>query len=229
VHLKICHTFVDHLVKPSGQIILIYPMAKTKDLSAEEKILNAAKRIFENKGMSGARMQEIADEANINKSLLHYYYRSKQLLFEAVFKTAFNKLAPQINTILNSDQSICEKIKNFSNNYTTFMIKHPYLPNFILQELNRNPDFSKEIISSKTFPSMKNFKNQIREAVKNGKIRPIEADQLFINILALNIFPFIGAPLIKGFVNADDKEYKSILERRKTEVSDFIIQSIKLK
>ena len=204
-------------------------MIKTKDISAEEKILTAAKRVFENKGMVGARMQEIADEAKINKSLLHYYYRSKQLLFEAVFKTAFSKLAPQINTILNSDQSICDKIKNFSNNYTTFMIKHPYLPNFILQELNRNPDFVKELISSKTFPSMKNFQNQIRDAVNEGKIRPIKAEQLFINILALNIFPFVGAPLIKGFINTTDKEYITILEQRKTEVSDFIIQSIKLK
>jgi len=200
----------------------------TKDISAEEKILTAAKHVFENKGMSGARMQEIADEAKINKSLLHYYYRSKQLLFEAVFKKAFNKLSPQINTILNSDQSICEKIKNFSNNYTTFMIKHPYLPNFILQELNRNPEFVKDLISIKTFPSIKNFKKQINDAVKEGKIRPIEAEQLFINILALNIFPFIGAPLIKGFINATDKEYKTILKSRKTEVSDFIIKSIKL-
>ena len=204
-------------------------MIKTKDISAEEKILTAAKRVFENKGMVGARMQEIADEAKINKSLLHYYYRSKQKLFEAVFKTAFSKLAPQINTILNSDQSICDKIKNFSNNYTTFMIKHPYLPNFILQELNRNPDFVKELISSKTFPSMKNFQNQIRDAVNEGKIRPIKAEQLFINILALNIFPFVGAPLIKGFINTTDKEYITVLEQRKTEVSDFIIQSIKLK
>ena len=200
----------------------------TKDISAEDKILTAAKHVFENKGMAGARMQEIADEAKINKSLLHYYYRSKQLLFEAVFKKAFNKLSPQINTILNSDQSICEKIKNFSNNYTVFMIKHPYLPNFILQELNRNPEFVKDLISIKTFPSIKNFKKQINDAVKEGKIRPIEAEQLFINILALNIFPFIGAPLIKGFINATDKEYKNILKSRKTEVSDFIIQSIKL-
>lgn len=200
-----------------------------KDISAEEKILNAAKRVFENKGMSGARMQEIADEAKINKSLLHYYYRSKQLLFEAVFKAAFNKLAPQINAILNSDKSIFEKIVDFSNNYTSFMIKHPYLPNFILQELNRNPDFVKELISTKTFPSMRNFLNQISDAVKKGEIRSIEAEQLFINILALNIFPFVGAPLIKGFINASDKEFNTILEQRKTEVSNFIIQSIKIK
>ena len=200
-----------------------------KDLSPEEKILNAAKRVFENKGMSGARMQEIADEAKINKSLLHYYYRSKQLLFEAVFKTAFNKLAPQINNIFISDASIFEKIENFSNDYTTFMIKQPYLPNFILQELNRNPDFVQELISPKSFPGIKKFQNQINIAVNNGEIRPIASEQLFINILALNVFPFIGAPLIKGFINSTDKNYKIILEHRKTDVSDFIIKSIKLK
>ena len=200
----------------------------SKDISTEEKILNAAKQVFENKGMSGARMQEIADEAKINKSLLHYYYRSKQLLFEAVFKMAFNKLAPQINEIFNSEETIFEKIEKFSNNYTTFMIKHPYLPNFILQELNRNPDFVKELISTKSFPSIKKFQDQINDAVKNGVIRPIASEQLFINILALNIFPFIGAPLLKGFINTTDKEYKAILEHRKTDVSDFLIQSIKL-
>ncbi len=203
-------------------------MIKTKDISAEEKILTAAEHIFENKGLSGARMQEIADEAKINKSLLHYYYRSKQLLFEAVFKKAFNKLAPQINVVLSSDQSICDKIINFSNNYTSFMLKHPYLPNFILQELNRNPDFVKELISVDNFPNIKKFKVQIEKAISEGKIRQIKAEQLFINILALNIFPFIAAPLIKGFVDASDKEYKTILEKRKTEVADFIIKSIKL-
>ncbi len=204
-------------------------MLKKKDISAEEKILDAARRVFENKGMAGARMQEIADEAKINKSLLHYYYRSKQKLFEAVFNTAFNKLAPQINTILNSDQNICEKINNFSNDYNSFMIRHPYLPNFILQELNRNPEFVKELISSKTFPGMKKFQTQIKQAVADKKIRQIEAEQLFIHILSLNIFPFVGAPLIKGFINADDKKYKAILASRKTEIADFIIQSIKIK
>jgi AcrR family transcriptional regulator len=199
-----------------------------KEISAEEKILTAARRIFENKGMSGARMQEIADEAKINKSLLHYYYRSKQKLFEAVFKSAFNTLSPQINTILSSDESICKKITDFTYNYTTFMVKHPYLPNFVLQELNRNPEFVTELISSKNLPGMKKFRNQIKDAVEEGKIRNIAAEQLFINILSLNIFPFVSAPLLKGFLEVSDKGFKEILEKRKTEVAEFIIQSIKL-
>ena len=68
----------------------------------EIEILNAAKEVFQQKGMAGARMQEIADRAHINKTLLHYYFRSKQLLFEAVFKSAFKLLAPQLNKVLNN-------------------------------------------------------------------------------------------------------------------------------
>ena len=203
-------------------------MTKTKDTTTESEILKAAKRIFQRKGMTGARMQEIADEAGINKAMLHYYYRSKQLLFEAVFKKAFSLLAPQLNAVMNSDDSICEKIKNFTNNYISFVIKHPYLPNFIIQELNRNPEFVKNIMTEKHFPTIEKFRNQVNAKVTEGIIRPIKAEQLFINIMALNIFPFIAAPLLKGFVNVNDAEYKQLMEERKTEVADFIINSIKI-
>lgn len=203
-------------------------MIKTKNTTTESEILNAAKRIFQRKGMIGARMQEIADEAGINKAMLHYYYRSKQLLFEAVFKKAFSLLAPQLNEVMNSDDSICDKIKNFTHNYISFVIKHPYLPNFIIQELNRNPEFVKNLMNEKHFPTIEKFRKQVNNKVAEEVIRPIKAEQLFINIMALNIFPFIAAPLLKGFINVDNSEYKILLEKRKTEVADFIINAIKI-
>lgn len=202
-------------------------MARVKDENTEGQILDAAKKVFQSKGMDGARMQEIADKAGINKAMLHYYYRSKQLLFEAVFKNAFSLLAPQLNAILNDDSSIEEKIKNFTSNYITFIIKHPYLPNFIIQELNRNPEFVLKLKDNKGFPNLEKFKKQVDNDVKNGHIKPIKAEQLFINILALNIFPFVAKPLIMAFTNTDDKTYKQLMENRKTEVSNFIINSIK--
>ncbi len=203
-------------------------MIKTKDENTESQILDAAQNVFQRKGMDGSRMQEIADEAGINKAMLHYYYRSKKMLFEAVFKGAFSLLAPQLNKILNDDSSIFDKIKSFSNNYISFVIKHPYLPNFILQELNRNPDFVKKLQSDKDFPNIEKFRNQVNAKVAEGVIRPIMAEQLFINIMALNIFPFIGAPMLKGFININDDSYQQLMKDRKTEVADFIINSIKV-
>jgi TetR/AcrR family transcriptional regulator len=202
-------------------------MAKHKDNNTEEQILEAAQKVFQTKGMDGARMQEIADKASINKAMLHYYYRSKQLLFEAVFKKAFTLLAPQLNAILNDDSSLEDKIKNFTHNYISFMIKHPYLPNFIIQELNRNPKFIEKIKNNVAFPNIDKFKLQVQNAVNVGNINPISAEQLFINILALNIFPFLASPLIKAFTDVNGRDYKALLETRKNEVADFIINAIK--
>ncbi len=203
-------------------------MAKTnKNQDTEGQILEAAKEVFQKKGMEGARMQQIADEAGINKAMLHYYYRSKQLLFEAVFRNAFALLAPQLNKILNDDSSIEEKVRNFTNNYITFISKHPYLPNFIIQELNRNPNFFEKIKQNAAFPSLDKFKGQVSAEVEAGILKPTDGEQLFINILSLNIFPFLATPLIKGFTNLDDMGFKQLMERRKTAVSDFIINSIK--
>jgi len=201
---------------------------KNKDENTETIILNAAKNVFQEKGMDGARMQEIANKAGINKSMLHYYYRSKQLLFEAVFKNAFALLAPELNKILNDDSSIETKIQCFTSNYISFIIKHPYLPNFIIQELNRNPEFLLKLKENKNFPKILKFNKQVDAEVENGILKPIKGEQLFINILALNIFPFIATPLIKAFANIDNKEFKKLMNERKTEVSDFIINSIKV-
>lgn len=202
-------------------------MSKSKETNTENQILEAAKSVFQTKGMDGARMQEIADKAGINKAMLHYYYRSKQLLFEAVFKHAFSLLAPQLNKILNDDSSVEEKIRNFTFNYISFISKHPYLPNFIIQELNRNPKFAESLRHTEGFPHIEKFKRQLDLEIIKGIIKPIRAEQLFINILALNVFPFIAKPLLKTFVNIDETSYKLLIEERKTEVADFIINSIK--
>src|SRR3970040_2395701 len=130
-------------------------------------------------------------------------------------------LAPQLNEIMNADNGLFDKIRNFTNNYITFIVKHPYLPNFIIQELNRNPEFVKKVFADK-LPNIEKFRNQIENDAKAGLIKPIKAEQLFINILALNVFPFVGAPLIKGFLNLDDAEFLKLMHERKTEVSDFI-------
>lgn len=200
---------------------------KVKEENTELEILKAAKEVFQEKGMVGSRMQEIADRASINKSMLHYYYRSKQLLFEAVFKSAFKLLAPQLNKVLNDDSELFDKIRNFTNSYISFVMLHPYLPNFVIQELNKNPDFIARLRTEKEFPNIEKFKIQAENAVIRGAIRPIQAEQLFINIISLSVFPFIATSLLQGLMNVDEKEYSNMMESRKTEVADFIINSIR--
>ncbi|WP_339924171.1 TetR/AcrR family transcriptional regulator [uncultured Cyclobacterium sp.] len=203
-------------------------MAEKKfNQDTEVKILEAAKEVFHQKGMDGARMQEIANGAGINKAMLHYYFRSKQLLFEAVFKNAFSLLAPQLNKVLNDDSSIEEKVKNFTHNYISFIKKHPYLPNFIIQETNRNPGFFETIQNTHGFPSIDKFKKQVALEVEQGILRQIDGEQLFVSILSMNIFPFVAKPLIKGLMKMGEEDFEQLMEERKVAVSNFIIYSIR--
>ena len=170
-----------------------------KDLNTEQKIHEAAKTVFIRKGLEGARMQEIADEAGINKALLHYYFRTKDKLFEAVFTDAFFKLVPNIINLLKSDLPLFEKIKQFTENYIDIFIENPFVPGFVLHELNRNPQRIVNLISNiGVDPGI--FIQQVNEEIEKGTINPIDPKQLIVNMLAMCIFPFAATPIIKNII-----------------------------
>jgi AcrR family transcriptional regulator len=195
--------------------------------STQEKILNAAIRVFQKKGMAGSRMQEIADEANINKAMLHYYFRNKQRLFEAVFAQAFSQLAPQLNLIFNSEENVFEKIKKFTSGYIDFILQNPYLPSFVIQELNNNPEFVASFVSKQGRPNPRSFFEQVEKEIKMGKIQKINPKQLLMNILSQCLFPFIAEVMVKAVMQITDVEFTQLMEERKTLISDQIIRSIK--
>jgi len=151
-------------------------------MTTEEKIFNAARIIFQKKGFAGARMQEIADEAGINKAMLHYCFKNKELLFKAVFMNAFGQLAPQINEIFNSEESVFDKIKKFTHSYISFVIHNPYLPQFVIQEMNNNPAFVMSFLNNENRPNPTLLVAQIEKEIAAGIIKPINPKQLLMDI-----------------------------------------------
>ncbi|MBN2663443.1 MAG: TetR/AcrR family transcriptional regulator [Bacteroidales bacterium] len=207
---------------------------KQKDKSTEAKILEAANKVFVEKGLDGARMQEIADEAKINKSLLHYYYRSKDKLFSEVFQKVIKTFLPDTVKIFDSEKSLFEKIETFTLEYITLLEKNPFLPMFVLHELSQKPIKITDTFSG-FFDNLKQnqfeiLKFQIEKEIQNGIIRPIEFDQLIVNIMSLCIFPFAAKPILMKLFFGDNKnQYKNFADKRKIEVADFVIHSIKVK
>lgn len=196
--------------------------------STEEKILAAAKKVFTYKGMAGARMQDIADEAGINKALLHYYFRSKEKLFEVIFFEAAQKLFPRINLIFESDMPLFDKIENFTEQYISLMSENPYLPLFVLNEVSKDPEvFIKKIWGRQNIPQPQKFLAQIEREVKNGRIKKISPMHLLINLISLSIFPFVAKPMIQFTLGLDEMQFKNVMVQRKKEVAKFIIDSIK--
>jgi AcrR family transcriptional regulator len=194
--------------------------------TTEERILEAAKKVFHCKGFDGARMQEIADEAGVNKSLVHYYYRNKDNIFQAVFEDAFSKLITKLNEIFYSDLDFKSKITIFVSYYVSFLSENSYIPLFILNGLYEKPDMIKAMLKKKNFAPEK-LMEQIRKQVKEELHLEIDPFHLYINILALSIFPVIAKPLIQTIFGYSNDQLKQFNEERKTVVPDFILNALK--
>jgi AcrR family transcriptional regulator len=172
-------------------------------------------------------MQEIADEAGINKAMLHYCFKNKQLLFEAVFMNAFGQLAPQIKEIFTSEDSVFDKIKKFTHSYISFVIMNPYLPQFVIQEMNNNPAFVMSFLKNENRPNPALLITQIEKEIADGIIKPINPKQLLMDIFSMTVFPFAAKMMMKGMIQISDAEFNQMMEERKTSIAEQIINSIK--
>ena len=199
-----------------------------KDNTTEEKILVAARKVFTSRGMAGARMQDIADEAGINKAMLHYYFKDKDKLFEVIFLAEAQKFFPRINMIFESDAPLFEKISLFVNEYIDEMTESPYLPWFVLNELNRDADqFFKKVWTMAHRPKPGKLLAQIEKEVKKGKIKKVSALHLLVNLLSMTIFPFIAKPMLILTMKMSETQFKQMIEQRRIEIPKFIIDSIR--
>jgi TetR/AcrR family transcriptional regulator len=193
--------------------------------NTEGQILIAAREVFIAKGYEGARMQEIADKAGINKALLHYYFRNKENLFDAVFSEVAAHLFPAVRQLLESDLAIKEKISFFVKIYLSALHENPYIPTFVINTLNSNPErFLKYIQKSGINPMM--LQKQIDEEASRGIIRPIKAEHLLVNTIAMCLFPFVARPIIQNIFQMSDTQYQAYLELRQAEVIDFVHKSL---
>ena len=202
-------------------------MVNKKNDDTQERILAASKKIFLAKGMSGARMQDIADEAGINKALLHYYFRNKEQLFETIFKEASAQFFPKIVGVIESELPLFEKIEIFCKVYIDMLIQNPYMPLFVLTEINKDPKRLKYRIWKDRESPFGNFAAHVEKEIKAKKIKPIKPGHLFINMLSMCIFPFLSKPMWLLASGMDEAQFNVFMEQRKTEIPKFIIDSIK--
>lgn len=199
---------------------------------AERKIIDAARELFYEKGFTGITVRDIANKAEVNLALLHYYFRTKDKIFEIVFSEAFSLLFKQLNKALSSDVDVFEKIRLIISCYITTNVKYPQLASFIMHELSVNSDFVWSIITSyKEKQDINNnyaiFFEEIRKLGKEKKIKEIDPKVLFIDIMSLSLFPFMANVFISNFLYPKKKiEYNKMIKDRIEHVYTLIINSI---
>ena len=196
------------------------------DSTTEEKMYDAARRMFILKGREGARMQEIADEAGMNKALLHYYFRSKENLFKAVFKDIFSKFFSKVKGTLFSEITAKEKLVVFIDNYIDLIAANPYVPQFIINEINRDPKVLKSLMFESGIEPQKILDMFLLEVAANN-VSNIDPRHIVVSLLGMLIFPFAGRPLLQMiYFNDDTEAYNQFLSERKEIVKNMILKFI---
>ena len=188
--------------------------------NTEDKILNAAREVFHQKGYYAARMDDIAAKAEINQALLHYYFRSKEKLFNTVFEEAVRKFLPRLFEILNGDLSLEVKISRVVDFYFDFLIGNRDIPVFVLSEIRQDPQRILNLFSNVSFDG---FIRQVEDEVKRGDIRKVDPAQLFTHLLGLIIFPFIAEPIIRFGFKMDEAQFETYLRNRRKDIPQMMM------
>ena len=198
-----------------------------KDKHTEEKIFESATEVFIEKGMDGARMKEIAEHAGINKSLLHYYYRTKDHLFNAVFEMIVGQMFKKFAPILDENLSLEDKIRFFFKEHITFLEKNPRLPGFLINELHRNPTRIKRLIQGIDINKLwSTLEDQHKEELTRYNITRETIPQLMTSIAAMSVFPFVAKPIVTSIMEKMGYDFNEYIEERKEYAADFVINAI---
>lgn len=198
------------------------------EISAQERIKSAATKVFTLKGLEGARMQDIADEAKINKAMLHYYFKNKQQLFELIFEEKLMKIFGALSGLIFSDASFEKRIREFVDHQITIVSEFPVMPLFVMLEIRKNPELLQQKFKNIPLQVLReNFKKVIEKEVKEGNIRPVTLEELLMNIMSLCVYPIIAEPMLKFVMDMGHEQYLQVIEDRKKTVADFIIKDLK--
>ena len=207
----------------------------SRDRDTEQRILDAAHAVFVRRGTAGARMQEIADEAGVNKALLHYYFRSKDRLAEAVFAHVARGIFVPLASTLASELPLEEKVMRLVELEHEQLTRSPFLPGYFVSEMNHYPDRLPQLVAAATgMPPgqvaervLAPLRRQIAERVAAGTMREIPAEQFLISLISLCIFPFAARPMVCLILGLDADGFTSFMETRRRELGAFFLQAVR--
>ncbi|MEM6763771.1 MAG: TetR/AcrR family transcriptional regulator [Bacteroidota bacterium] len=196
------------------------------ELSTEEKILAVAAQVFTQKGYEATKTRDIAEAAGINIASLHYYFRSKEKLFDIVIGKTMMRFSQLMGEVMNTDDPLHVKIRNFVPYYIDFIDQNPFVPMFILSESQRNAHRINEMMNDEHMLPV--LKKQIEGLVEGGVIRPISIGNFFCSLVGMVIFPYLSQALIKLKLEMTEEEFDKMLEERRAIIPDMMINYLYL-
>ena len=201
----------------------------SETLNMEQIILESATELFLKKGFKATSTTEIAKEAGCNQALVHYYYRTKDRLFEAIFQQKIKFFVGALLDIGNEELPFLEKLEKKVLSHFEAIESNPRLPLFFLNELSANPErieTIKEVVGSLPEQAVHQLEIDLNAEILKGAIRPVSVRDLLMTIVSLNIMAFMGAPMFKVMTGISEEEYRKFLSQRKMENVRIVLKSL---
>lgn len=192
-------------------------------LSTEEKIKDAARRVFVAKGFDSCSSREIAKEAGMNVALVNYYFKSKQALFQLVFNAAMEDFMLSTIEVFSQDLDLRSKMRIFIEREYEFLGQHPDIPTFIINEISRGEGCfeGKQMIMKKVHESR--VFEAILEAQENGEMRKMDLTNIMLLIMSNCQYPFMAKELMKDLREVSEEQYKQLLTLHKQYITEMLI------
>ncbi len=198
--------------------------------SKEQQILGAAEREFMTKGYDGARTTSIAKAAGVTHAMLHYYFRTKELLFERIIEKKMSEITPVLTYLFgNADLPLTERIKEAVSVHFDFIAANPELPKFLMNEVlphKERCDMFKSKIESFVY-LFSQLQNEVDAAAQRGEVEQFDVLSLFQTILSLNICSSMMTQFAENMMGDDIMETKAFLAVRKAENIEIIMRRIR--
>lgn len=215
-----CHSPSLCMKSPTGKSIKAAKSAEAK--STEERILEAARRVFLEKGYDGTTSRDLAEASGQNVAMTNYYFRSKAQLFQRIFADLHGKFLEKMDQLAGRAIPLREKVLLMIEAEYELASENPGLPMFVMYELQHNPDLFSNVMPIAP-PLASLLYEQVREAVARGEMRPVEPVQIIMLVMANVHHPYIAKGLTTKTFNLSDADFTSLLEQHKQLVKDMIM------
>lgn len=179
----------------------------------ENKIIDAARSVFIEKGYAETSMSEIAARVGINRPALHYYFRTKEKMFQAVFGSIVSSVVPKVfDALTHKEKSISQRVEGIIDAYYALFLENPQLPMFMLRELNRDSDLLINTIQQfNVMDTVHNALASVQEEMNEGKLKKVSLQFTFYNFYSLLTFPFLTKDISTKVFRNDDKAFRAML------------------
>lgn len=204
-------------------------MGIEEGIDMESRIIEAAKLMFVTKGYEATKMGDIAAEVGVSRTSMHYYFRTKEMLFEAIFSQLMQGLLPNLGSVMDEKTTMLEKLPKIMDLYMSILVANPLIPIFVINEFQRDPEHLYKAVlkePSRIEPIIR-LQQQMTDEMEQGVMNKMPLIYTVTTVLGLLVFPLLARnPLTTVFMDGDEDRFKSFMIERKPFVKEIVLRML---